>query len=156
MKKVVLIVLILLSFSTCNSDDGIELSETNFLVFGHFYGECGGEGCIETFKLTGTALFEDTNDNYIGIGRDFNFIRLNDDTFDAVKDLVDFFPDELLTTEETNFGCPDCADGGGLLIQYSKNGTVRSWTIDQSKSNVPSYLHAFMDKVNEKIQLINN
>ncbi len=154
MKKLVFLGLILMSVISCSSDDGIELNETNFLVFGHFYGECGGEGCIETFKLTGTSLFEDTNDNYVGI--DFNFIKLTNDKFEAVKDLVDFFPNELLTSSETTFGCPDCADGGGLFIQYSKNGVIRNWTIDQSKSNVPNFLHNFMDKVNEKIQLINN
>ncbi len=154
MKKLVFLGLILMSVISCSSDDGIELNETNFLVFGHFYGECGGEGCIETFKLTGTSLFEDTNDNYVGI--DFNFIKLTNEKFEAVKDLVDFFPNELLTSSETTFGCPDCADGGGLFIQYSKNGVIRNWSIDQSKSNVPNYLHNFMDKVNEKIQLINN
>ena len=153
MKKLVFLGLILISVISCSSDDGIELNETNFLVFGHFYGECGGEGCIETFKLTGTSLFEDTNDNYVGI--DFNFIELTNDKFEAVKDLVDFFPNELLSSSETTFGCPDCADGGGLFIQYSKNGITRNWTIDQSKSNVPNFLHNFMDKVNEKIQLIN-
>jgi len=146
--------LILLGLIACNSDDGIELSETNFLVFGHFYGECGGEDCVETFKLTRTTLYEDTNDNYVGI--EFNFIKLDNDKFNAVKDLVDFFPNELLTSNETTFGCPDCADGGGLFIQYSKNGTIRNWNIDQTKANVPSYLHSFIDKVNEKIQLINN
>ncbi len=154
MKKLVFLGLILMSVISCSSDDGIELNETNFLVFGHFYGECGGEGCIETFKLTGTSLFEDTNDNYVGI--DFNFIKLTNEKFEAVKDLVDFFPNELLTSSETTFGCPDCADGGGLFIQYSKNGVIRNWSIDQSKSNVPNFLHNFMDKVNEKIQLINN
>jgi len=154
MKKIVLIGLIFMSFNSCTSDDGIELNENNFLVFGHFYGECGGENCVETFKLTETSLYEDTNDNYVGI--EFDFIKLGNDKFNAVKDLIDFFPNRLLATNETTFGCPDCADGGGIFVQYSENGTIRNWTIDQTKTNVPSYLHSFMDKVNEKIQLINN
>ncbi len=153
MKKIILTALILVSLLSCSSDDGIELNDKNFLIFGHFYGECGGENCVETFKLTGSTLFEDTNDNYVGI--DFNFIKLDDSKFEVVKDLVDFFPNQLLTTNETTFGCPDCGDGGGLFIQYSKNGTIKKWTIDQTKSNVPSYLHDFIDKVNDKIRLIN-
>jgi hypothetical protein len=70
--------------------------------------------------------------------------------------LVDFFPNQLLSEEETVFGCPDCSDGGGLFIQYSDNGNLKSWRIDQMQENVPSYLHSFMDQVNEAIVLINN
>ncbi|MEM9687322.1 MAG: hypothetical protein AAF934_10435 [Bacteroidota bacterium] len=54
------------------------------------------------------------------------------------------------------FGCPDCTDGRGVFIQYSENGNVKSWRIDQIKVNVPGYLHNFIDKVNEKIDFINN
>ena len=78
------------------------------------------------------------------------------DKFEQVKDLVDLFPTQLLNENVNTFGCPDCTDGGGLFIQYSENGTLKSWRIDQIKGNVPSFLHDFMDKVNEKIELINN
>ena len=73
-----------------------------------------------------------------------------------MEDLSDYFPDQLLSEEEEVLGCPDCADQGGLFIQYSENENVQSWRIDQSKNAVPAYLHEFMDKVNEKIDLINN
>jgi hypothetical protein len=140
----------------CSSDDDsqININGQNFLIFGHFYGVCAGEGCVETFKLNNKSLFEDTIDDYNGENMDF--VELENDVFEEVKDLVDFFPNELLDENETVFGCPDCADGGGLFIQYSENGTVRSWRIDQIKSSVPNYLHDFMDKVNEKIAIINN
>jgi hypothetical protein len=83
-------------------------------------------------------------------------MELENDKFEKVKNLVDFFPNQLLNKSETVFGCPDCADGGGLFIQYSESGNLKSWRIDQSKNNVPTYLHNFIDKVNEKIGLINN
>ena len=67
----------------------------------------------------------------------------------------DFFPSQLLNEKKTTIGCPDCADGGGLFIQYSENGNVKSWRIDQEKDNVPHYLHNLIDKVNEKIKIIN-
>jgi len=140
--------------SCINNDDSIEINEQNFLIFGHFYGKCIGEGCVETFKLTDKKLFEDTIDDYIG--QNFEFMELENDKFEKVKNLVDFFPNQLLNKSETVFGCPDCADGGGLFIQYSESGNLKSWRIDQSKNNVPTYLHNFIDKVNEKIGLINN
>lgn len=139
---------------SCDKDDETELNQTDFLVFGHFYGMCIGEECIETFKLTDNKLFEDSNDKYSGT--DFCFIELGNDKFDLAKDLIDYFPTQLLSENENTLGCPDCADQGGLFIQYSKNGIIQSWRIDQSKSSVPDYLHEFMDKVNERIELINN
>ena len=153
MKKIILII-ILAGILACNSNDEIILNENNFLIFGHFYGECFGEGCIETYKLTDKKLFEDTNNKYSGT--DFNFIELDDNTFEGVKDIIDFFPNQLLNSNKSTFGCPDCADGGGLFIQYSENGNVKSWRIDQTKVDVPAYLHNFIDKVNEKIHFINN
>ena len=155
MKKVFLLICAIGSLISCNNDDdSIELNEQNFLIFGHFYGECLGEGCVETFKLTDKKLLEDTIDDYLG--QNLEFIELEIDTFKQVKNLVDFFPNQLLNESETVFGCPDCADGGGLFIQYSEDGNVKGWRIDQRKDNVPTYLHNFIDKVNEKIGLINN
>ncbi|MDP5094056.1 MAG: hypothetical protein NWQ17_12150 [Polaribacter sp.] len=154
MKRGFLIVSLIAIILSCSSDDKIIINEQNFLVFGHFYGMCVGESCVETFKLTDKKLLEDTIDDYSG--QNLAFIELENDKFEQIKNLIDFFPNQLLNESETVFGCPDCADGGGLFIQYSENGKIKSWRIDQNKNNVPTYLHNFMDKVNEKIALINN
>ena len=155
MKKVLLFILTIGTLISCNNaDDGLKINKQNFLIFGHFYGECIGEGCVETYKLTDTQLFEDTMDDYFG--QDFNFVALENTKFEQVKNLTDSFPIQLLNESDTVIGCPDCADGGGIFIQYSENGNLKSWRIDQDKGNVPTYLHAFIDKVNEKITLINN
>jgi|ETNmetMinimDraft_8_1059916.scaffolds.fasta_scaffold39164_2 hypothetical protein len=151
--KFLIFSLVITFIFSCNKDSEIELNQTNFLIFGHFYGECNGEECIETFKLTNKKLYEDSNDNYSGTY--FNFIELGNNTFDQVKDLIDYFPCELLSDNKNIFGCPDCYDQGGLFIQYSENDSIKSWIIDQSQSSVPEYLHEFMDMVNEKIYLIN-
>ena len=157
MKQKILFLMVIGILISCNnddSDDSIRLNENNFLVFGHFYGMCAGEDCVKTYKLTDTKLFEDTVNDYSG--QDLDFVELESDKFKKSKDLADFFPNRLLNNNEDVFGCPDCADGGGLFIQYSNNGNVKSWRIDQSKNNVPDYLHNFIDKVNEKIAVINN
>lgn len=153
MRLLVSLLFVLLTASACsNEDDGLILSEKNFLIFGHFYGECGGEGCIETFKLTASTLYEDTLDDYAG--RERNFVALDNATFLLVKDLADQFPSQLLATTDEFIGCPDCADGGGIFIQYVRDDEVRTWRIDQIKSNIPTFLHDFVDRVNEKIALI--
>jgi len=156
MKKICCLLLIITSLASCNNDDdsNFEINEDNFLIFGHFYGECVGEDCVETFKLTSTTLLEDTIDDYSGQNQEF--IALENETFEQVKDLVTSFPNRLLNEDKSVLGCPDCADGGGLFIQYSDNGDVQSWRIDLTKDNIPEYLHDFVDAVNEKITLINN
>ena len=154
MKKLVLILAAVVLLIACTkSDNNMTINEQNFLVFGHFYGFCGGESCVETFKLTDEKLFEDTIDDYMG--QNLEFEELESGLFLQVNDLPDFFPNQLLNESETVFGCPDCADGVGLFVQYSKNGNTKSWRIDQDYNNIPSYLHEFVYKVNEKIGIIN-
>ena len=153
MKNLFLALTTALFLFSCNNDDGVNIVGQDFLIFGHYYGMCSGEACVETFKLTDKELFEDTLDDYHG--QKLDFVPLGNEKFEQVKDLLDFFPNQLLYQKKAVFGCPDCADGGGLFIQYSKNGVIKSWRIDQTKKNVPDYLHRFMDKVNEKIRIIN-
>jgi len=159
MKKIFFILLAAIAVYSCQNDEdingrlaNIELSGGTFLVFGHFFGECQGERCVETFKLTGENLYEDTIDDYSAAS--LNFVALDETLFNQVKDLSEFIPAELLETEGSTIGCPDCADGGGLHIEYTQNSKTTKWRIDQNKANVPSYLHDFIDKVNEKIGLL--
>ncbi|WP_157491925.1 hypothetical protein [Gelidibacter mesophilus] len=153
MKNLSILFLIAFMFVGCDSDDANE-ERSDYLIFGHFYGMCGGEECVEVFKLTENELYEDSSDDYSL--KKFNFYELDQATYTLVKDLYQFIPEQLLKEESDIFGCPDCADGGGLFIELSKDGKLFSWRIDQSKENVPEYLHDFMDKVNEKIALINS
>ena len=154
MKNIFLFLIVIGAFTSCNKDnDNITINEQSFLIFGHFYGECFGEGCVETYKLTDVKLYEDIVDDYSG--QNLDFVELDNEQFELVNDLTDFFPTQLLNESDTIFGCPDCADGGGLFIQYSDNGVLKSWRIDQVQNNVPTYLHDFIDQVNERIILIN-
>jgi hypothetical protein len=38
--------------------------DLEYFVFGHFYGECAGEGCVEMFKVENGKLYEDDIDDY--------------------------------------------------------------------------------------------
>ncbi|MBT5078925.1 MAG: hypothetical protein HOM61_08460 [Candidatus Marinimicrobia bacterium] len=154
MKNIFLFLIVIGAFTSCDKDgDNITINEQNFLIFGHFYGMCAGEGCVETYKLTDVKLYEDIVDDYSG--QNLDFVELNNEQFELVNDLADFFPVQLLNESDAVFGCPDCADGGGLFIQFSDNGVLKSWRIDQVQNNVPNYLHDFIDQVNARIVLIN-
>ena len=151
MKKIFLGFFAITLFLSCNKDN--DENQFDYLIFGRINGECIGEICIEIFKITETSLFEDTLDIPV---QGFEFVALENAKFEQVKNLIDFFPRQLLNQNNTVFGCPNCSDQGELFIQISKNGIIKTWRIDQFKNEVPSYLHNFMDKANEKIAIINN
>lgn len=134
-------------FISCKKNKG------TYLVFGHFYGMCAGEKCVEIFKLTDSKLYEDTQDKYPS-RTDFysaSYKQLAQQQFEDTKDLIGFFPSDLLNETQTVFGQPDAADQGGLYIEYYKDGIHKFWMLDNNKNNVPSKYHSFMDKMREKI-----
>lgn len=156
--RILLLSAFLLVFSSCKKEDEPNNGVPDYLIFGHFYGECVGEGCIEIFCLEPTRLLEDANDNYPNSANYYaaDFYELSTAQYNEVNDLMDFFPDTLLSISDVVIGQPDYADGGGLYIEYNVGSTRDFWLIDQDKNNIPTALHEFVDKVNEKIELINN
>lgn len=143
----------ILFLTSCNKEEDCTEGNKDYLIFGRFYGFCGGEGCVETFKLTDTSLFEDTKDVYRAT-EGFNFVELSNQKFNLVKDLGDMVPAELLQEDEKTFGGPDTYDQGGLVIQISSENKVKTWFLDQNKLSLPFYLHQIRDSINAKIDLI--
>lgn len=151
-KHLTLTFLLLLFCNSCSKRN--EISNSDYLVFGHFHGECMGERCVEIFRLEDKKLFEDDIDNYpssIGfyVG---NYTRLPKSKFNNVKDLLDYFPTSLLSDTNKIIGQPDAGDWGGLYVEYNYNGVRKFWLIDKMKSNIPTEYHLFIDKINEKIE----
>ena len=152
--------------SSCSNNEK-ERNPDDFLIFGSYFAACSGESCVETFKLTSEKLLEDSISAYYAFYNpvddifdfstlNFDFNEFDNDKFELTKDLMNSIPAFLLNSEDGVFGCPDCADGGGLIIQYSSNDILQSWLIDLDKTRVPSELHNFIDEVLQKIDIINN
>ena len=158
MKKPLLLLIILLLFlNGCDKNDNKNPNQ-NYLVFGHYYGMCGGESCVEIFKINNENLWEDLNDAYPSPTNYYvgDFHTLDNNLFNQVSDLLTFFPSDLLNEKAIVIGMPDYADGGGLYIEYNYFGEHKFWLIDQITTNVPDYLHNFIDIVNDKISIINS
>lgn len=139
-------------FASCKKDN-IAILNSDYIIFGHFYGECIGEQCIEIFRLEQDKLFEDTEDKYPNANDfyDGNYVQLSQQKFNDTKDLANSFPSDLLSETNTVIGQPDAGDWGGLYIEYNFNGVRKFWLLDQMKSNVPTKYYDYIDKVNEKI-----
>jgi len=154
LKGLFLAAMLMFLYTSCDKDNEIGLGnlDSNYLVFGGFAGECFGDMCVTNFALTDDGLFED--ENHVYNSTDFSFVELTNDKYELAKDLIDFFPQQLLEQEESTIGCPDCYDQGGYFIQYTQDGESQFWRIDTRLEDVPTYLHDFLGKVSEKINLL--
>ena len=151
-----LLILTLGFFTSCDKEDDHTSAKVDYLIFGTFYGECGGEGCVEIFKIESDRLLEDKKDLYPGA--DFypfdDFEVLPHEKFELVKDLIDFLPPSLLQEESGVFGQPDAGDWGGAYVEYKAGNIHKYWLLDQMESNMPEAFNVFVDKINEKEALI--
>ena len=81
-KTVSLLLLLLFMAQSCKKDTepaSLMSCSESYILFGHFYGECLGEECIEIFRICENKLFEDSNDQYPsaqGEGYNGNFQEL--------------------------------------------------------------------------------
>src|SRR5687767_5398756 len=100
MKMIICLLGCLLSLTACQQED---LADPDYLVFGHFYGECQGESCVEIFKLDPKSLFEDTKDAYPASSRPYagSYVLKSDLQYQQVRDLRNHIPAKLLKEENT-------------------------------------------------------
>lgn len=146
------ILFLLFSVNCSKSDEGSGID--SYLIFGHSYGECKGDLCIEIFKLTKSQIFEDVADNFFK--GNIKYELLSDEKFKIASDLFEFYPKDLLTETSRTFGCPDCMDQGAIILQfYDGKHALQRFVIDQDKKAIPTYLHSYIDRINEKIRLLN-
>lgn len=146
----------LLLFISCGDEEVNDPRENDYLIFGHFYGECIGEYCVEIYKLEDGKLYEDTNDNYPSNSGPYigDFLELSQDQYNLVKDLNGHIPEELIEIMDIIVGCPDCSDGGGVYLEIKEDGEIRYWMIDQFINNIPETIHGLVKEVNTKIALL--
>ena len=150
--------LLLLLFTGCSDPNQSvrekELDDSSYIIFGHFYGFCQGETCIETYKLTNESLLEDTKDNYSFDPELAHFVLLDDNLFERVKGLRENIPTKLLTIEETTIGQPDAGDWGGLYFEIVTPERRQYWMIDKMRSNLPDFLIPFANEIENAINII--
>ena len=156
MKKLVFIFLIATACETKEIKE--ESMSHDYIIFGHFYGECMGEQCVEIYKVTANSLYEDKKDEYPSYNEAYtgNFELLDNTLFEKVKDLRNEIPAELLTTNSTVIGQPDAGDWGGIYFETTHGEEKKYWLIDKMESNLPATLISFVEKIESNIESINN
>lgn len=156
MRKIIALALsVLLS---CDEDERISLKDSSYIIFGHFYGFCMGEKCIEIFKLTDTALYEDVRDRYPSTDSPYSgdFKPVEQFKFEMVKQLRDELPSELLEVEDRRIGQPDAGDWGGYYLEIPYRGKTRFWLIDKNELYLPENLKSFASRLSEYLSKISD
>lgn len=160
MKNKTIVFLFLLAaglISGCKKECPRGEQDDDYLIFGKYYGLCGGENCIEIFKIENATLYEDTNDSYpADAPYSGNYSALSPAKYDLVKDLSNHIPAQLLNEGNGYIGTPDAYDQGGYVLELANSGTIRYWRIDTDTSGTPAYLHAFTDTLNSYLNKISN
>lgn len=145
---------LLLFLSACKFD-GSPTPGCAYLVFGHFYGECEGEQCIELFKLEECKLYEDQKDELDRSGPpNANWKQLSEAQYALVSGLPAEIPRQLLDEPETVIGQPDAGDWGGLYIEVRYLGETLHWYVGKKRDNLPAYLHPMADAVEEAVEAL--
>ena len=153
-KYFLLLISVLMLTTTCKKQDE-PVGQVEYIVFGHFYGMCAGEQCIEIFKLSCCHIFEDTNDTYPDQLNPYsaNYIERNISLRDSVSFLLNRIPTGLYSETAKVIGTPDAGDWGGIYFEIKhQNQAVQYWFIDQRTENIPTYLHTFVDDINKAIK----
>ncbi|MBC7885739.1 MAG: hypothetical protein H7X99_09705 [Saprospiraceae bacterium] len=157
-KQVILLAFLGIIVASCSKDSNEALPDgtPDYIEFGSYHGFCGGEKCIEIFRLDDVSVYEDTTDLYPSgtLNDERKFILLSSEKFEKVNSLIADFPSALLDETKVTFGIPDAYDQGGYYVGYKKENVLRVWLFDKNLNEVPSYTHSFLTEVAAKVELL--
>ncbi|MFC2085823.1 hypothetical protein ACFLRO_01280 [Bacteroidota bacterium] len=156
--RLIRLTLVLASYivAGCSEDPVGHLESDEHVVFGDFYGECLGEGCIDIFKIQDGRVFADTLDRYPSasmLPHETAWVEISDDSFTSLCQIFSEIPTDLFLEEEIVIGQPDAGDWGGFYLETRLDDETRYWLIDKLEGNLPSYLRPFAERLDEAIRL---
>lgn len=154
-KPTALVLSVVLAGFAC-SGDSERLKPGDYIVFGDFYGECLGEGCVDIFKVTPKRVYMDTLDLYpsaANLPHKVGLTELANARYDDIVDLIGDIPAPLFDETKVVIGQPDAGDWGGFYLETNSSGEVRYWLIDKMEDNLPAYLRDYARKLDSAISI---
>lgn len=151
--------LLLLSLmGSCNSsDESGDTTEQVRLLFGDYAGFIPDRNYSDIYLIENSKLYLDTLSNYPTDGfYEGAYVQMDESDYLLASELISIFPSQLFDENENYIGCPDCADQGGYYVEYQSKTKHAFWNIDNNKDAIPEYLREFVDKLEEKLTLLNN
>ncbi len=144
----ILYFLLLSSFLTFSCKHESVADAFVFTTYGCY---CVGN-CISGYKLTETGLFKGEGNKCDPSNLSFEKSPLSADKQALGQALRDAFPAELLDSTEDTYGCPDCGDWGGHYIEWTQNGTTRTWNLDALTDNLSGDVKIFVEALQQTMR----
>ncbi len=146
MSRMVTIVVISVLVMACDKSEGPTVNSS--LAFGEAYGFCVGD-CAHFFQLNNNVLYQDNIERFSGDEPTFDSTPLEKEKLDLAKSLVEDFPEFLLNNKNMVFGCPDCADQGGIHLFLNTQTEKLFWHIDTNIGNQPPEIRDYLKQVRD-------
>ncbi|MCH9660241.1 MAG: hypothetical protein K0U54_04935 [Bacteroidetes bacterium] len=138
--------------SSCNEVKELKIDPSNsavvnsmesneYLIFGTYSGFCIGD-CVTLFKLTNKVLYKETSGKrpYQEGFFEGEFMKLPAIDHSRVSVLFgEVNPLEGKKSGKT-YGCPDCADQGGIYVEYGKGDKKVKGYLDTNIEALPAEL----------------
>ena len=155
----IIILTFLAGISSCKrSGNPVKPENTEYIVFGDFYGECAGGNCVHIFKIENDTLYSDTLRQYPARNDYYRakWVKMPDAKQKLIDSLIFNFPSKLLTDTNNVFGMPDAYDQGGIYLEMEKMNEdyINFWIIDNDTKNIPDYLREFTKQIQKNIQIL--
>lgn len=142
------LITILLLLSSCQKDG---LDSIEYFAFGNAYGMCQGN-CTNFFLVKDNSVYPDDMDYYAGSSLKFKTEALPDEKYIRAKELIENFPGYLSKNPGKTFGCPDCADQGGIHIEIKENRQIKTWHFDTNISSLPPEIREYVKEISNVIE----
>ncbi len=141
--KFLIIIFVFIFLSSCSKED---LGNIDYFAFGDAYGFCQGD-CANFFMMKDSRLYPDNVASYNGTSLEFSGEALSVEKYDIAKKLIDNFPKYLIDNPDKTFGCPDCADQGGIHIEIQENGKITKWHFDTNIASLPAQIQDYVQEI---------
>ena len=145
--KIISLILLILFFSSCTKDN---LDDIDYFAFGKAYGFCL-ENCATFFIIKDGNIYPDEMNRYLKDTLIFKSESLPVEKYYLAKKLIDRFPTYLTNNPDKTFGCPDCADQGGIHIEIKEMGQIKRWHFDTNVSNLPVKIQDYVQEISNVI-----
>jgi hypothetical protein len=141
--KLYSLIVLLLPLSFCTKDN---FDNLDYFAFGDAHGFCLGN-CANFFLIKDGDIYPDDIDRYYDSTLKFKSEALTTEKYELARTVIDCFPSYLLDHPNTTYGCPDCADQGGIHIEIMENGQIKRWHFDTNISNLPSKIRDYVQNI---------
>ena len=145
-----LLFVFLFGITACDNDiqNDPAPQEKQVFIFGSFAGECLGN-CVHYYKIEAEKLYADDIDHGIPDSIPFQTTPLSAAKYQLAEPLSEDIPDELLTSNQQVYGCPDCYDQGGIYLELRNGDKVQKWQLDTDSTDQSSAILEYKQRVVE-------